>query len=536
MRDDPLGVTSLSLRFAADELSACKDASQLAAVASRIVAERIPGARAVLYAHAPESREYRDLLREGSPSIPEDDLLVSFLAMRAGVVPMAELEAEPVLAADDLFDVVLRGGLGADYVAPAVQGYRLLGFLVVSLPADKGRRLCASETELLEALRGALAVGLRASSLVEERFRELLRLESFAERLKGYASFDELADAVLDAVATVVSYDRGVYYEFDEFSRSLRPRLARGMAAPASLAPGEGISGGVFERRRAASCASLSDHVHFSAINREAFIEGSFLAVPVVSSGHAFGVITLVRPGPGLAFSPDRQSALRVVAALLANELENRAIMERVDRSCFEMTRSVATAIEARYPLMCGHSERVRGYAAGVARELGLGRDTIRRLEYAAVLHDIGKVGVQDELIAKPDRLVDGELLAVRSHAEIGGSFLEEAGFEASVSACVKFHHERLDGSGYYGRKGGDYPYESMILGIADVYDALSSDRPYRKATSPEETLGLLAAAVGTSFDAKVFGALVRHLEGRGLVGAEAAAKALSRAGEAAQA
>jgi putative nucleotidyltransferase with HDIG domain len=170
----------------------------------------------------------------------------------------------------------------------------------------------------------------------------------------------------------------------------------------------------------------------------------------------------------------------------------------------------LAAAIEAKDIYTRGHSERVARYAVVIAKELNLPQDQIETIQYAALLHDIGKIGIGENILNKPDKLSESEYTRIREHPVMGASIVERVNFLSEISELILYHHERYDGSGYpKGLKGDEIPIGASILAVSDVYDALSSDRPYRKAWFKVDTIGWLEDMSGVEFDPKVVNALI---------------------------
>jgi len=174
---------------------------------------------------------------------------------------------------------------------------------------------------------------------------------------------------------------------------------------------------------------------------------------------------------------------------------------------------ALATAMDARDPSTHAHSATVSGYAAAIATRLGLGGDTVEEVRIAGLLHDIGKVGVSDGVLHKPDRLSAGEMREMKRHPEIGANILVHPEL-ASARTWVLQHHERPDGRGYpAGLADPDITLEALILGVADAYEAMTSDRPHRRALSHTAVREELEAGRGTQFDARVLDAFLAHLD-----------------------
>jgi putative nucleotidyltransferase with HDIG domain len=166
--------------------------------------------------------------------------------------------------------------------------------------------------------------------------------------------------------------------------------------------------------------------------------------------------------------------------------------------------RALAEAVDAKDPHTYGHSERVGVYASKMARELGLPKELIERVYIAGLLHDVGKIGVRDAVITKPDRLTPDEYAEIMEHPEIGARILQPVAFLSDLIDAVRHHHEWYDGDGrgYPSRLRGDrIPLPSRIILVADTVEAMSSDRPYRKGLPLEAVTEELRQYSGSQFD-----------------------------------
>jgi putative nucleotidyltransferase with HDIG domain len=181
--------------------------------------------------------------------------------------------------------------------------------------------------------------------------------------------------------------------------------------------------------------------------------------------------------------------------------------------------RALAEAVDAKDAYTRGHSERVGVYASKMARELGLPRDLIERVYISGLLHDVGKIGVRDSVITKPDRLTPDEYEEIKAHPEIGARILQPVEFLADVVPCVRHHHEWYDGSdrGYPDRLRGDrIPLPSRIILVADTVEAMTSDRPYRRGLALEAVVQELHKYAGSQFDPHCVDVMLRLLEREG--------------------
>ncbi|MDO9573764.1 MAG: HD-GYP domain-containing protein [Candidatus Contubernalis sp.] len=176
--------------------------------------------------------------------------------------------------------------------------------------------------------------------------------------------------------------------------------------------------------------------------------------------------------------------------------------------------KALTKAIDAKDHYTHGHSERVAKYSVAIGRAMKLQDDYLEKLEYVALLHDVGKVAISELIINKPDRLLENEMLAIQQHSIIGAEIIAEVRLIADLVDVIRYHHERIDGGGYpLGKKGEEIPMGARIVGVADAFDAMTTDRVYRKALSQQEALKELQRCSGTQFDPHVVEVFVGLIE-----------------------
>ncbi|MCL6472537.1 MAG: diguanylate cyclase [Firmicutes bacterium] len=186
-----------------------------------------------------------------------------------------------------------------------------------------------------------------------------------------------------------------------------------------------------------------------------------------------------------------------IVETLSAEERARRV----EEAAMLDMVQSLAKAVDARDPYTRLHSKRVSDLATKLAKHIGLDEKTVNRIAIAGILHDVGKIGVPDNILNKPGRLTKDEMTIVKNHPLMSAQIIRSTSLKDIIPA-VKAHHERWDGAGYpQGLKGERIPIEARILAIADAYDAMTTDRPYRKGLTDIEALNEIARCAGTQFD-----------------------------------
>ena len=174
----------------------------------------------------------------------------------------------------------------------------------------------------------------------------------------------------------------------------------------------------------------------------------------------------------------------------------------RFERLTTQIMLTLASTIDAKDKYTNGHSVRVAEYSKMIAKQLNLSRQVQDDIYYMGLIHDIGKIGVPDEIINKTSRLTDEEYAIIKTHTTIGGEILEKMSEMPDIALGARYHHERFDGKGYpEGLKGEQIPMVARIIGVADAYDAMTSNRSYRKALPQEVVRSEIVKGIGTQFD-----------------------------------
>jgi HD-GYP domain-containing protein (c-di-GMP phosphodiesterase class II) len=175
--------------------------------------------------------------------------------------------------------------------------------------------------------------------------------------------------------------------------------------------------------------------------------------------------------------------------------------------------KALAAAIDAKDPYTRGHSERVTTYSLQIAQRCGLADRDLDTVMYAAILHDVGKIGVDEAILRKPDQLTPAEWEVMTRHPAIGSQIVEGVAFLREAQPCIRHHHEGFDGSGYPdGLRGEAIPLGARVIAVADVFDAITTDRPYRAALAQPEALNELRREAGRHLDPQLVAIFVEHV------------------------
>lgn len=313
----------------------------------------------------------------------------------------------------------------------------------------------------------------------------------------------------VDAVAIALLYPQSRTLEYVA-SHGFRSRMIEGMR----LHPGEGLAWQAVIQRQMVSMAGAGQK-NFDLFKEENF--ASQFAIPLIAKGQVQGVLQVFHRS-GLRPSPDWSNFLSTLAGQAAVAVDNSILYENLQRSNLELTLAYDATIEGwsraldlRDRETEGHTQRVTELTLNLARAMGLSEEQIMHIRRGALLHDIGKMGVPDNILFKQGELTKEEWEIMRQHPQFAYDMLspvEHLRLALDIPYC---HHEKWDGSGYpRGLKGQDIPLAARLFAVVDVYDAVTSDRPYRKAWSHEEAAEYLRQEAGRHFDPQVVQAFLK--------------------------
>jgi len=240
-------------------------------------------------------------------------------------------------------------------------------------------------------------------------------------------------------------------------------------------------------------------------------------AVPIAVKNDLKGFIFT---GPKLSdveYSDYDLDIMTFIANSVGIGMENARLMEQLQVTYVATLRSLISILEAKDGYTKGHTERVASYSMALAKRLDLPPDTLRRILFGSLLHDIGKMGLRDDIINKPGPLNDEEWEQMRAHPVVGAAIVEKMEFLTGAIDVVRHHHESWNGKGYPdGLAGEDIPLIARIVTVGDSFDAMTTDRPYRKALSVDEAISRLEAGAGVQFDAKLVNVFVAYVREKG--------------------
>ncbi|MBI5050510.1 MAG: PAS domain S-box protein [Nitrospirae bacterium] len=265
--------------------------------------------------------------------------------------------------------------------------------------------------------------------------------------------------------------------------------------------------------------AALTQEIQYAASldeRHETTYEGikahGHYCVPIIFSNQTIGVLNLY-VNEGHSRSQKEEGFLITIANTLSGIIVRKKTYEDLQQLTINTITSLASAIDAKSRWTTGHSERVTSFAVEIAKEIGLKDKDLEYIKLCGLLHDIGKIGIYDEVLDKIDKLTDEELEHIKTHTSKGAEILMPIKQLQNVIPGVLHHHERYDGKGYpEGLKGEDIPLCARILSVADAFDSMTADRPYRQSPGQEYAILEIKRCAGTQFDPKIAEAFLRIL------------------------
>ncbi len=328
----------------------------------------------------------------------------------------------------------------------------------------------------------------------------------------------EIQQRAVDSAATIVDAERSSLLVLDPQTSDLCFEVTSGRDGPSvrevRLERGEGVAGWVVEHRTGAIIDDVSNDERYAppADDGSMLTTRDMLCVPVCLRGEVIGALQAMNKRYG-RFDDNDLDLLEALAHHVAVAIENANLYQEIKEAFYQTAEVLAHTIEKADPYTGEHIRRVMRHCINTARELGLSGAELENVRLAAVLHDVGKVGVPNSVLLKEGGLEDHEFELMKTHCTTGWDILGKAVHLHPVMAAVRGHHERVDGTGYPdGLKGDAIPLAARIIAVADAFDAMTSERPYRGALEQSEALQELRACSGTQFDPVVTEAFIRTL------------------------
>lgn len=450
------------------------------------------------------------------------------LKLRAGtgIAGRVARTAEPYISTDLSHDrfwagVKASGEYRNMMAVPLMRKRKVKGVIEV-INKKAGGKFTAGDLRVLKSLANHFSIVMERADLFAEldgRIKQLSALNEVGTLLTSTLDQTVIRHRAMEAVTGLMHAETGSLLLVDAKANELYFEVALGAKGRSlkeiRLGIGEGIAGWVAKNGEPAIIHDVSKDRRFLArMDRKSkFRTRNMICVPVKIKGNVIGVLQAINKIGG-RFTREDLKLFQLFANQVAIALDNARLYEEIRDTFYATSGALAEAIEKRDPYTGGHTKRVLGYSIAIANNLRLPKRLIDVVKLSAVLHDIGKIGIEDSILRKDAPLDQKEALAMKMHPIYGAEILKHVPQLKDIVPGMLYHHERFDGKGYpRGYSKEQIPITARIIAVADTYDAMTTTRPYRAGLPPEVAIKELKKYSGTQFDSRVVKAFMRAFE-----------------------
>ncbi len=379
------------------------------------------------------------------------------------------------------------------------------------------------DIKMAKVIASQLAASLLRLKEKEEVSNQLKKLETLykvSNSLQSTLEIKKLINRIMSTTASTLQAEACSVLLVDEQAQELEFFVAKGEKEEAlskfRLPLGQGIAGWVVENKEPVLIEdAYKDKRFYQKVDTgTGFRTKSMIAVPLLIKDKAVGVIEVLNKKNYQSFDQEDLKLLQAIASQASTALDNAKLYEKISQAYLDTMAVIAAAIDAKDPYTQGHSERVTKYSLFLAQWSGYPSEQVTMLQYGGTLHDVGKIGIADNILRKPGKLNDDEYQIMKNHTVIGASMVGKVTFLQEGVPLVRGHHERYDGRGYPdGIKGEEIPLGARIIAVADTFDALTSDRPYRPALPLDKALSEITNVAGSQLDPELAPIFVKRFK-----------------------
>lgn len=348
---------------------------------------------------------------------------------------------------------------------------------------------------------------------ISDNIEELLK---FSTIINSSLQIEEIRKRACEAAMKLCECEAASLLLFNEDKQELYFDVTLGEKAEKiktiRLKIGQGIAGWVAKHKKAVIINNVQEDQRFfrEADEISGFKTKTMLCIPVLIKDRLLGILQAINKKEDF-FNEYDLEILTVIGSQVAVAIENSRLYNELKETFYSVVFALADTIEKRDPYTGGHTRRVMNYSIATGIEMGLNSEEIEKLKLAAILHDIGKIGIRDFILLKEGMLTDEEFSMMKNHTIYGAEILSQIKQLKEIVNGVKYHHEKFDGTGYpEGLRGEEIPIIARIIAVADAFDAMTTDRPYRKGLSSELAIRELKNSAGSQFDPMVIEAFIK--------------------------
>ncbi|MDP8266037.1 MAG: HD domain-containing protein [Candidatus Aceula meridiana] len=340
-------------------------------------------------------------------------------------------------------------------------------------------------------------------------------LTRVGEGISSIQNIDTFLELIVETIAQAIGGKSGILFLTDEERTELYVNTIYGDNKKVTRKTKFSIDNSIFSSvilSKQNLVVPKMDEVALKAVAKQDLFEFPMVAAPLLIHDKVLGVIAICGRTVDINFGDEEISLVSSVALQTAVAVENDKLNVDAEKTYFDIISALAFAVEAKDPYSRGHLDRVSDYSVKIAEKMNLNEEDKRILRDAARLHDLGKIGVTDDILCKPGPLNDQEWVVMKNHPAIGEGIVKPVTSLSNLCDIIRHHHEKLDGSGYPdGLKGEEIHPLVRILAVADIVDAIMTDRPYRKALTEDQAKKALRD-MGDTIDQSIVDVLISIL------------------------
>lgn len=444
---------------------------------------------------------------------------VAGLVAKSGMPLLLDSRAKKGIQTISIFGT--KRGIKSSLCLPLKVMDKTIGVLNLNIIKDN-RCFTKHDKSLLSVFATVAAISLEHAGLystTKQHIEEMLLLNKLGESLGIIFSFDEILNLVVKTIQEVVEMDIfSLAFLDDERQLKIKVISNRLLCSTTKnylkseilkvMSDLTGIDVTISANECDFSIEIKEPLLASSADEKEQLL--SEFTLPLVAKSSIIGLIRIS------SFSKDKfsENNIRFLATMspqVAIALENAKMYAGMQELYTGTIQALSAELETRNPYTMGHSERVTKYAVQIARAINLSEDEVETIRYAGLFHDMGKIGIADSVLLKQGPLIDEEWEEIKKHPVKSEGIVKFVSFLKGALPIIRYHHERFDGKGYPdGKLNNHIPIGARIIAVADTFDAITSDRPYREKRSVKEALNIIKKCSGTQFDPTIVSAFLQ--------------------------
>ena len=447
--------------------------------------------------------------------VPIDSIIASKVYYTGESLVINHTETQQIESPTDIESFPASPTVNKSFYIPIIVKGKVMAILIGKNKLS-GEDFYESDIRLLEGIIKETSISIRNAIMWQDLHRKVLELNTLHEIAKNIGTvldINKLLELILDLTAKVFGdVKTSSIILYDETTQLLNVKLYKGEKSSKDIKPiksGEGIAGKVFQRGE----PIIINDMHTTENNDSIDNGSSSICVPLKVKEKCLGVLSITDKLSGEPFDKSDLDMMVTLASQIAVSLNNAKLYEDLEASYLSAVRALANSIDAKDTYTMGHSERVAKYSVEIGKKMNMSDEEIKNLYIGALLHDIGKIGISEAIINKPDKLTDAEFQEIKTHPSRGAMIIEPAKFLKEKVPLIKYHHERYDGKGYpEGLKGEEIPLMARIICCADSFDAMTSKRAYRDTMPLDFARKEIIRCSETQFDPKIVNAFLEVL------------------------